>query len=174
MSAKNRLLEKYPEAKVVSDRYRVDQDSFDRQRSKLERKRSEGGAIGVIWLNPDTLVLTRRTGLHPGWALLGGTVEKDEDFDVTFVREAKEEAGLDITIKRLAMLEQKLLISPSGDELNMDLAVFEATANDGQVIQSTQEAIVEGIEVVVFGVDSLPTEMILRDSDKLRGILSSA
>jgi ADP-ribose pyrophosphatase YjhB (NUDIX family) len=173
MSAKVRLLDKYPDTKVVPERYEIDQKSFGRQRRKILAEEAEGGAIGVIWLNPDYIVLARRTKLLPGLALIGGTVKKNEDFDAGLIREVNEESSLAVRILRLLMLEEKTFVAPDGEELRMDLAVFEAVAMPGQQIHTTPESLVEDIEIMSFRVDALPEDMILRDREKLEQALAT-
>jgi len=169
----DRLLEKYPDTEIRSVRQELDAATFEVQQRKHEQKQAEGGAIGVVWLGSDKVVLARRTQkLHPGWSLLGGTVERDQDFDDAFIREALEESGMRIRIVRLAIAERKIFISPEGRELPMNLAVFETAVLPGEVIIATPEAKVEGLEVEAFALDALPPEMILADREKLDLIIS--
>jgi ADP-ribose pyrophosphatase YjhB (NUDIX family) len=168
------LLKKYPEAKVASVRHALDEVTFRAQKMKHEQRQAEGAAIGVIWLGSSAVVLAKRTrmDLHPGWSLLGGTVEKGRAFDEEFVREAKEEAGIEVQIDRLVLVEQKVFIAPNGQEVSLDLAVFEATALPGEQLIRTPEAKKEGLEVKAFALNELPAEMVLKDREKLEQILT--
>lgn len=167
MSSRSELINNYPNPSTATERVALDQASFDAQKLKHVSRNAGGGAIGIIWLNDNSVVLARRTNLHPGWSLIGGTVEHGQSFEDAFIREAKEETGLHIHICRLVLLVQKLFISPSNQELEMDLAVFEANANAGQEIQLTPEAKSEGLEVKAFDINELPAEMIMKDREKL-------
>ena len=173
MNAKEELTISYPNTPNVSELVELDEDSFNTQKLKHEERNAEGGAIGVVWLDDHSVVLASRTKLHPGWALIGGTVEQGQSFEDAFIREVKEEAGLDIQINRLALLVQKVFVSPSNEELNMDLAVFEATANAGQQVQSTLEAESEGLEVRAFNINDLPASMIMKDREKLEDVIAA-
>jgi ADP-ribose pyrophosphatase YjhB (NUDIX family) len=166
------LLAKYPNAPITTVRQELDEETFSMQKQKHESRNAEGGAIGVIWANEADVVLARRLGkLHAGWALIGGTVEQGQLFDVAFLQEAKEEAGVDVHIERLVALEQKVFVSPSGQELQMDLAVFEGVIADGQHVTRTPEAVAENLEVAVFPCNALPAEMILGDKAKLEKVI---
>lgn len=169
------LLERYPGTHVVSVRQPLDEATFQAQKIKHEQRQAEGGAIGVVWAGANAVVLARRTrkDLHPGWSLLGGTVENGQEFDDAFEREVLEEAGIRIHIKRLALAEQKVFVSPGGQELPMNLAVFEATAQPGESIVATLEAEAEGLEVKEFPLDELPAEMALKDRDKLESMMAA-
>jgi 8-oxo-dGTP pyrophosphatase MutT (NUDIX family) len=174
MSSVKNLLKKYPGVKVVNETYNLDEISFAKQKKKIEAKQSSGAAIGVIWLSSKEVVLTNRTVLHPGWALLGGTVEKDEDFDTAFIREAMEEAGIEIIVKRLVKLDYSTYTSPSGDSIAMYLAIFEAEVKPGQYIKVTAGAKKEGLHVKSFRINELPEKMILKDKLKLDEIIKSS
>jgi len=172
MTSREVLLAKYPDASITTVRQELDEETFQIQKQKHESRNAEGGAIGVIWAGNAEIVLARRLGkLHAGWALVGGTVEQGQKFDDAFLQEAKEEAGVDIRIERLVILEQKVFVSPSGQELHMDLAVFEGTILEGQHITQTPEAAEEGLEVKVFPYNTPPVEMILGDKAKLEQVI---
>jgi len=171
MTSRETLLAKYPNTPLTTIRQELDEETFQIQKQKHESRNAEGGAIGIIWAGTTEIVLVRRLGkLHAGWALIGGTVEQGKLFDDAFLQEAKEEAGVDVRIERLVTLEQKVFVSPSGQELSMDLAVFEATILAGQHITQTHEAAEEGLEVNVFPYDAPPAEMILGDKAKLEQV----
>jgi hypothetical protein len=65
------------------------------------------------------------------------------------------------------MVEEKVFVSPSGEELLIILAIFEARANPGQYAVATEEARLEGLEVGMFSISLLPESMILNDRQKL-------
>jgi len=54
----------------------------------------------IIETQPDHVVLIRRKNPPHGWALPGGFVDYGECLEDAAVREAKEETGLDVTLKR--------------------------------------------------------------------------
>lgn len=63
--------------------------------------RNPAPAVSILIVDDDQVVLGKRTG-EPGqgrWALPSGYVEYEEDFLTTAIREAKEETGLDITVR---------------------------------------------------------------------------
>jgi 8-oxo-dGTP diphosphatase len=51
--------------------------------------------------SPGRIVLIERRYPPPGWALPGGFVDIGETVEQAAVREAKEETGLDVTLRRL-------------------------------------------------------------------------
>jgi hypothetical protein len=89
------------------------------------------------------------------------------------VCEAKEEAGIEVQIDRLVLVEQKVFVAPGGQEVILDLAVFEATALPGEQLIRTLEADEEGLEEKAFDTNELPAEMILNDREKLEKILTA-
>ncbi|MGI9027727.1 MAG: NUDIX hydrolase [Candidatus Saccharimonadales bacterium] len=173
MNSTELLLKKYPNVKVVEVSQELDQDTFNAQKIKHEQRQAEGGAIGTVWLEDGTIVLTKRSGLHAGWALIGGTVENGEAFDDAFLREVKEEIGIKATIGRIVMLERKIFTSPNAEQLPMNVAVIEAHAEKGEQITKTKDAEIEGLEAKAFAINSLPSEMILNDLNKLELVVAA-
>lgn len=167
-SSYERLLTDYPDAEHHDVVQALDTSQFSAQKHKHLSRGTEGGAIGVVWLASGELVLSRRTVLHPGWALIGGTVERGEGFDEAFIREVKEETALDVTVNRLVTVEHKVFVSPAGEKLPMLLAVFEAMALPAQRPHLTVDAIREGLEIEVFSPGRLPAQMALQDRAKLQ------
>lgn len=84
MSTSAELLDTFPNAQVVVERYELDEQAFIAQKLKHESGKAEGGSIGIVWQDNNHVVLTRRIKLHPGWALLGGTVEYGQSFEDAF------------------------------------------------------------------------------------------
>lgn len=173
MKSVEALLDQYPDTEIVEVEQELDQASFDAQKTKHEVRDAEGGAIGTVWLDDNTFILTKRSGLHAGWALIGGTVEKGEMFDKAFLREIEEEAGVKAKLSRVVLLERKTFISPSNERLNMNVALIEAVALEGQRIRETKDANEEGLVVESFDKNNIPTEMILRDREKLQLLVES-
>jgi ADP-ribose pyrophosphatase YjhB (NUDIX family) len=61
-------------------------------------------AVGTILQNDDNHILLLRRAIEPGygkWVFPGGFVDRGEPVVVAAVREAREEAGLDVRIDRL-------------------------------------------------------------------------
>ncbi|HSX37115.1 MAG TPA: NUDIX domain-containing protein [Patescibacteria group bacterium] len=172
-SSKNRLFAKFPETKVVQTLQELAKEDFENQKAKQLEYDIEGGAIGVVWVSPTEVVLTRRTKPHGGWALPGGRVEKGEDFDDAFLREVEEETSVKAVLDKALQLEEKIFISPAGEKLPFVLASFEATALPGQTPILTIDAVREGLEVAVFDVNSLPEQMVLQDRQKIELALAA-
>lgn len=168
----DRLLKKYPDITISETTQAVDENNFHRQKTKLESRHTEGGAIGVVWSDNNKIILTKRSGLHAGWALPGGTVESNEEFDVAFLRELVEETSVHATIVRLALIEKKIFKAPNNELLSMYLAVFEAHALPGEIATTTEGARQEGLEIAEFDKTSLPKNMILQDRQKIDLIIS--
>lgn len=173
MQTVDKLLFKYPNLDIIEVEQELDQAAFDAQKSKHEVRNAEGGAIGTVWLDDNVFVLTRRTGLHAGWALIGGTVEEGEMFEDAFLRELLEETGIKAKIERVVLLERKTFISPSDERFIMDVALIEATALKGQEVVETEGAKREGLTVKAFSKNSIPDKMIFKDREKLKLLVES-
>jgi ADP-ribose pyrophosphatase YjhB (NUDIX family) len=173
MQSIDRLRATYPDIEIVTVEQRLDEATFIAQKSKHEARSAEGGAIGTVWLDDGSFVLTKRSGLHAGWALIGGTVEQGEAFDEAFLREIREETGIQATISRVLLLEYKTFVSPAGSRLQMPVVLLEAIALEGQGIVETKEAHDEGLLVEAFNVHTIPQEMILKDREKLQLLIES-
>lgn len=173
MNSAEKLLEKYPDAPVEKTTFELDETNFAAQVNKNTHRNAEGGAIGIVWIGKSAIVLVRRTGLHQGWALIGGTVDNGEEFDKAFVREAKEEAAVDVMVDRLLVLDKRTFVSPSGDSYSMNLAVFEATATVGQTATTTAMARNEELEVGIFETTALPPTMIFKDKARVEMAIAS-
>lgn len=165
------LLIKYPDIEIVDVRHDLDQETFNAQKQKHQSRNAEGGAIGTVWLDDNTFILTKRSGLHAGWALIGGTVEQGESFDIAFVREIEEETGLKASISRVLQYERKIFVAPSGEELEMDVVLMEAKALKSQEVRKTIDAEEEGLIIEAFSKKTVPAEMILKDRQKLDVII---
>ncbi len=163
---------RYPSAEVIETVIEVDEDNFQAQKNKSLQRNAEGASIGVVLLGRSAVVLVRRLALNPGWALPGGTVESNEEFDDAFLRELEEETSLKARIERLLLLENRVFESPAGETHQVNLAVFEAAAHPGQIPVTTELAAKEDLEVGTFNLDSIPLTMIFKDRDRLLRVIS--
>lgn len=62
-------------------------------------------AVGTIIRMPDGRIVLARRAIEPGfgrWVFPGGYVDRGEDIRTAAIREAREEAGIDIRLDRLA------------------------------------------------------------------------
>lgn len=173
MSSIENLLAIYPDAEIAETTIEIGEDDFTAQVAKNARSNAEGGTLGVVWVGKAAIVLVRRSGMHAGWALPGGTVEAGEDFDKAFLREVKEETSVSATLDRLLLLDRRVFVSPSGERLPLDLAVFEATAEPDQTAKTTAMAVDEGLEVATFGIDEIPSSMIFKDKERVELAIAS-
>lgn len=175
MSQLDDLLAKYPGISVTKRTSIIDEENWQKQSSKQLARSSSAGAVAVVWENDGKIVLTKRTNLHAGWALPGGTVEQGESFETALIREVREETSLRVEVKRLILLEEATFIAEhTNRKILFYLALFEATPiSKGQKALTTDLAKHEGLEVATFSVGDLPKEMILNDRSKIELALSS-
>lgn len=166
------LKDRYPHAAFVTATQPLSAESFILQKEKQERLNAQGGAIGVIFSPDQNIFLTRRTQLHSGWALPGGTVEPDEDFADAFEREIAEELGIDIHDIEISQIEKKIFLSPNQEQLEFILCVFSARTHTSSLPGPTEDALKEGLIVDLFEHDRLPEEMIFSDREKIETILA--
>lgn len=162
-----KLVRQYPKTRLGKAEQPLSETDFQAQKHKHFSRRASGGAIGIIQNARSQIVLVKRSGMHAGWALPGGTVEEGEDFSVAFRREISEEIGVSLYGVNLFELERKKFISPKGETFDFLLALFEARTVEDQLPGSTDDAIAEGLEVTLFSPADIPSEMILGDRQKL-------
>ena len=75
------------------------------------------------------VLLVRHAGHHDGWAVLGGAVEIGESPAETAIREAREEIGADIRLKKLLDVlggPDYEVTYPNGDRVAYVTSVYEA------------------------------------------------
>jgi ADP-ribose pyrophosphatase YjhB (NUDIX family) len=80
------------------------------------------------------VLLVRHAGHHDGWAVLGGAVEIGESPAETAIREAREEIGADIRLKRLLDVlggPDYEVTYPNGDRVAYVTSVYEAEVIGG-------------------------------------------
>ena len=168
------LARQYPNARLTGADQSLSEADFQAQKHKHFSRRALGGAIGIISNAREEIVLVKRSGMHAGWALPGGTVEEGEDFSVAFRREIAEEIGVSLDALDLIEVERKKFISPQGETFDFLLAVFEARMREKDLPGPTDDAIAEELEVALFYAADIPTEMILNDREKLTQYLKKS
>lgn len=160
-------IRKLPGALLTAVDQPLSAEDYAAQHHKHFTRRAAGGAIGVIRNGKDQVILAKRSGMHPGWSLPGGTVEEGEDFEQAFAREIAEEIGISVDAPELVEIERKRFHSPTAETFDFTLAVFVARMIEDDLPETTAEAIAEGLTVRLFGRDEIPPEMILGDREKL-------
>ena len=104
-------------------------------------------AVGTIIRTPaDRIVLVRRA-IDPGygkWVFPGGYVDRGEEVTLAAIREAREEAGLDVRIDRLIGIYSYAGRTPI-------IIVYAATMTAGELAMDD-----EGLEIREFGLDEIP------------------
>jgi len=80
------------------------------------------------------MLLVQHAGHHDGWAVLGGAVELGESPAETAIREAREEIGAEVRLKRLLGVlggPDYEVTYPNGDRAAYVTAVYEAEIING-------------------------------------------
>jgi ADP-ribose pyrophosphatase YjhB (NUDIX family) len=167
------LVRQYPNARLTTANQPLSEADFKAQKHKHFSRQALGGAIGIIRDPDGRIVLAKRSGMHAGWSLPGGTVEEGEDFAVAFHREISEEIGVSLDGVDLIELERKTFISPQGERFDFLLAVFEARMREERLPAPTDDAIAEGLEITLCDPSDIPSEMILSDRQKLAQYLNA-
>jgi len=161
------LIRQFPDARLTTADQPLPEADFEAQKHKRFSCRALGGAIGIIHNARGQIILAKRSGMHAGRSLPGGTVEEGEDFSAAFCREIREEIGVSLDQVDLIDVERKKFISPQGETFDFLLAVFEARMREKELPGPTDDAIAEGLEIALFYPDDIPSEMILGDRQKL-------
>ena len=99
---------------------------------------------------PAGIVLIRRKNPPPGWAIPGGFVDYGETVEQAAVREAFEETGLRVTLKRLLGVYS----DPDRDPRHHTISTVFVAAASGQ-----PEGRDDAAEAAVFAEGSLPSDM---------------
>ncbi len=89
-------------------------------------------AGGCIFNDQGQVLLQRRGGSHQ-WGFPGGAVEPGETPEMTAVREAKEETGLDVSVGRLiGVYTDPDITYPNGDRAQSIVIAYELQATGGK------------------------------------------
>jgi ADP-ribose pyrophosphatase YjhB (NUDIX family) len=123
-------------------------------------------AVGTIVRTDDARLVLVRRAIEPGyglWVFPGGYVDRGEEITVAAVREAREEAGLDVEIERLVNIY-------SYAQRSLIVIVYAARIVGGELC--TDE---ECLEARLFSPDEIPWDRLAFHSttQALREYLSS-
>lgn len=103
-------------------------------------------AASALITDADRVLLIRqRRGAKTSLELPGGYLDANESLEEAAGREAKEEAGIDVLVGKLAFT---IMWHRAADERSNFIAVFEAVPAPGEWLLTPQEA--EGIESAEF------------------------
>ena len=108
-------------------------------------------AVGTIIRTDDSNIVLVRRAIEPGyglWVFPGGYVDRGEEVRTAAIREAKEEAGLDVRLDGLVSI-----YSYPGRPLIV--IVFAATAIGGELCHDE-----ECLEVKLFAPDEIPWDQL--------------
>ena len=124
-------------------------------------------AVGTIIEQPTGGIVLVRRAIDPGygkWVFPGGYVDRGEQVHAAALREAREECGLVVELRRLVNVYSYAGRAPI-------IVVYAATA-----VAGTLETDDEGLEVRVFGYHEIPwDELAFRSThEALRDYLSTA
>lgn len=124
-------------------------------------------AVGTIVRMPDGRLVLARRAIEPGyglWVFPGGYVDRGEDVRLAAVREAREEAGIDVRLDRLVGIY-------SYPGTTAVIIVYAATWLGGQLAMDD-----ESLEIQTFAAPDLPWEHLAFRStgDALRDYLDQA
>lgn len=123
-------------------------------------------AVGTVIRMPDQRIVLVRRAIEPGygkWVFPGGYVDRGEEITLAAIREAREEAGIEIAIERLLNVYSYAGRTPI-------IVVYAASYVSGDLIVDD-----EGLEARAFDAAQIPwDELAFRSThDALREYLAS-
>ena len=122
-------------------------------------------AVGTVIRMPDGRIVLVRRAIEPGygkWVFPGGYVDRGEEITLAAIREAREEAGLEVTIDHLINIYSYAGRTPI-------IVVYAATYVSGELVVDD-----EGLEARAFEPHEIPwDELAFRSTtDALREYLT--
>jgi len=122
-------------------------------------------AVGTVISGPDGRILLVKRAIEPGygkWVFPGGYVDRGEEVMMAAIREAKEEAGLDVHIERLIGIYSYAGRTPI-------IIVYAATVLGGELAVDE-----EGLEAQWFEPSAIPWDELafLSTSEAIRNFLA--
>jgi ADP-ribose pyrophosphatase YjhB (NUDIX family) len=123
-------------------------------------------AVGTVITRPDGDIVLVRRAIEPGygkWVFPGGYVDRGEEVTLAAIREAREEAGLDVRIDHLIGIYSYAGRTPI-------IIVYAATLVAGDLVVDE-----EGLEARWFAPSALPWDELafLSTRDALRDFLAA-
>ena len=109
-------------------------------------------AGGCIFNNQGKVLLQRRGDSHK-WGFPGGAIELGEAPEMTAVREAKEETGLEVSISKLiGVYTDPNIIYPNGDQAQSIVIAYELQVIGGKLFCDQDET----LELKYFSKEEKP------------------
>ena len=124
-----------------------------------------GLAVIVAVIDDGKILLTKREDFEV-WCLPGGGVEDGESLAEAGIREAKEETGLDVELKRLVGVYSRM----GGGMHDVHAVLYTAKPIGGKLKTQPNET----IEVAYFPFDQLPDEMLFGHKKRISDAINNA